>query len=157
MIDDDVSIIWKQDEELSMFFDSQASYLKLVLHGKVIIGKIDAEFMFFLALLQHTHKQHFFDLFVGNYVLKMAHTAMLCPCFLLHALQVVGVAAVDANEGILFVCYFFFAEAETKQGDVPYIVHFRVGVGLGLFDFMSTGRFDAAVLRLWIFFWTVGA
>ena len=65
--------------------------------------------MSFLAFLQHTKEQHFLDLLVGEDVLEVAHAAVIRSSFLLHALEVVGVAAVDADEGVLFPRYFFLA------------------------------------------------
>lgn len=65
--------------------------------------------MSFLAFLQHTQEQHFLDFFVGEDVLEVAHAAVIRSCFLLHALEMVGVAAVDADEGVLLARYFFLA------------------------------------------------
>ena len=65
--------------------------------------------MSFLAFLQHTQEQHFLDLLVGEDVLEMTHAAVIRSCFLLHALEMVGVAAVDADEGVLLARYFFLA------------------------------------------------
>ena len=65
--------------------------------------------MSFLAFLQHTKEQHFLDLFVGEDVLEVAHAAVIRSSFLLHALEVVGVAAVDADERCSPCSLFLFS------------------------------------------------
>lgn len=95
---------------MAAIFDPETSDLYFVLDLEILLAHLEGQLMLLPPFDQHPHEQHPFDLPVGNQLPQMAKRTYFGVDFSLHALLVVSLIALAAQQRGLF--------AGLDEGDV---------------------------------------
>jgi hypothetical protein len=131
-------VVGEEEEVLGCLFQSEAAHLQFVAHGEILLGEVYGKFMPLFAFPQHPHEQGLFCLFVRQQFLEVAQGAVLYFLLSFHALQVVCVTTVHANERVLDGHDLLLAETDSAVCEVGHLVEVSGDVAEAVFFGLGT-------------------